>query len=477
MAEQFDPYRIWLGIPSYEQPPDHYRLLGIPQYSSDYDMIENAADRQMAHLRTFQVGKHSDLSQKLLNEVAAARVCLFNEQQKADYDQKLRTQMMPPEAVASVSVPPAQEQPPGSSPELHQELDHFNAITISNSASSARKHVRKRKKALTKHSVVSIVGMIVFGVIGIFAGCFVLFLINPHHPLIENMASSAHGTDEAQQRSTPPSRPSSPQQQENRRHSPQPSRQTNVRMKPLRPKVEPIPFESAPSSKAVDSRPPRDPAKIHETPKVTAPPSPVESKQIVVLDFSRSVMYTKLAENVNLEKTAVRLEEVVGLGTPYKMQPGHGIVSRGHPVNIVLTDYPGISIHLALRARNGVTLNAVPQMDTGQGKKVKFTPKRVKQFCVDVVRDTNKLSRQLSAARTQAQSIKGWLASPSIKPMKLYGIKKQQLGILEGQTIPALQKQAAYMQTRVVFMQKLSQLVKQIHGNVKITATITPSST
>ena len=28
-SEEFDPYRKWLGIPPQEQPPNHYRLLGI----------------------------------------------------------------------------------------------------------------------------------------------------------------------------------------------------------------------------------------------------------------------------------------------------------------------------------------------------------------------------------------------------------------------------------------------------------------
>lgn len=101
MAEQFDPYHVWLGIPPHEQPPNHYRLLSIPQFSSNPDVIESAADRQMAHLRTFQIGERSDLSQKLLNEVSAARVCLFNQQQKAAYDQELRKQMLPPEAEAA----------------------------------------------------------------------------------------------------------------------------------------------------------------------------------------------------------------------------------------------------------------------------------------------------------------------------------------------------------------------------------------
>ena len=56
--EQFDPYRIWLGIPRDEQPADHYRLLGIGRFESDVTVISNAADRQMMHVRGFQSGEH-----------------------------------------------------------------------------------------------------------------------------------------------------------------------------------------------------------------------------------------------------------------------------------------------------------------------------------------------------------------------------------------------------------------------------------
>ena len=40
--------------------------------------------------KSFQAGKHSALSQKLLNEIAAARVCLLTAEKKAAYDAKLR---------------------------------------------------------------------------------------------------------------------------------------------------------------------------------------------------------------------------------------------------------------------------------------------------------------------------------------------------------------------------------------------------
>ena len=93
MTSDFDPYRKWLGIPAEEQPANHYRLLGIRLLEDDPEVISNAADRQMAHLRNYQSGEHSALSQKLLNEVAAARVCLLNPKKKAAYDQQLHERL------------------------------------------------------------------------------------------------------------------------------------------------------------------------------------------------------------------------------------------------------------------------------------------------------------------------------------------------------------------------------------------------
>ena len=39
----FDPYHKWLGIPPEEQPPNHYRLLGLPPFEADLDVIDAAA--------------------------------------------------------------------------------------------------------------------------------------------------------------------------------------------------------------------------------------------------------------------------------------------------------------------------------------------------------------------------------------------------------------------------------------------------
>ena len=91
----FDPYYKWLGIPPEEQPPNHYRLLGVRLYETDFEVIESAADRQMAYIQQCATGPYSEESQQLLNELAAARVCLLDGKSKARYDTQLRVTLEP----------------------------------------------------------------------------------------------------------------------------------------------------------------------------------------------------------------------------------------------------------------------------------------------------------------------------------------------------------------------------------------------
>jgi hypothetical protein len=93
--ESFDAYYRWLGIPPEDQPPNHYRLLGIKLFEEDRDVIDMAAARQSVHLRTFQLSRHVAQSQKLLNEVAGAKICLLDPEKKAAYDATLRQSANP----------------------------------------------------------------------------------------------------------------------------------------------------------------------------------------------------------------------------------------------------------------------------------------------------------------------------------------------------------------------------------------------
>jgi len=97
MAETFDPYYKWLGIPPRDQPPHHYRLLGIEVFEEDRDVIDAAANRLMGYLKDLAVGDETAYSQKLLNEIARARLCLLNREKKAAYDGELRTKLQPAE--------------------------------------------------------------------------------------------------------------------------------------------------------------------------------------------------------------------------------------------------------------------------------------------------------------------------------------------------------------------------------------------
>jgi hypothetical protein len=93
MSGRFDAYHQWLGIPAREQPPHHYRLLGISEFETDPRVIEAAADRQMAFLRKHQTGEHAAEASKLLSDVSRVRLCLLKPTTKATYDAELRSRL------------------------------------------------------------------------------------------------------------------------------------------------------------------------------------------------------------------------------------------------------------------------------------------------------------------------------------------------------------------------------------------------
>lgn len=109
MSESINHYHRWLGIPPAEQPPHHYRLLGLDLFEEDPETIDNAFMRQMAYIRTFQTGSYSAQSQALLNELSSASLCLLNPEQKAVYDSKLRDQLQarPAQTTQAPSSDPA----------------------------------------------------------------------------------------------------------------------------------------------------------------------------------------------------------------------------------------------------------------------------------------------------------------------------------------------------------------------------------
>ena len=95
MAESgnFDAYYKWLGIPPSEQPPTHYRLLGLVNFEEDSDVIDSAANRQLAYLQQCSTGEHIARAQEMMTELSAARLVLLNPQKKKKYDAKLKAKL------------------------------------------------------------------------------------------------------------------------------------------------------------------------------------------------------------------------------------------------------------------------------------------------------------------------------------------------------------------------------------------------
>lgn len=166
MEEAFDPYHKWLGIPPKDQPPNHYRLLGVDRLESDLDVIENAADQRMRHVRSFQNGPHQSISQKLLNEISAAKICLLNPDQKSAYDAKLTGPSIPPIATgpAPLVPKPAVVKVPGAAPGIKQPKVNSDRPGANNSPA--------RRK--TKNPIVELVKIIVGGVAGLLIGFLIL---------------------------------------------------------------------------------------------------------------------------------------------------------------------------------------------------------------------------------------------------------------------------------------------------------------
>jgi flagellar basal body-associated protein FliL len=90
MSKDFNPYSEWFKIPLDQQPPHHYQLLGLELFESDLDRIDQASEQRLIFLQDVANGPHTKHSQKLLNEVASARLCLLDKDKKADYDYGLQ---------------------------------------------------------------------------------------------------------------------------------------------------------------------------------------------------------------------------------------------------------------------------------------------------------------------------------------------------------------------------------------------------
>ena len=159
MSSEFDPYRVWLSIPASEQPANFYRLLGVALFESDPDVISGAADRQMSHVRTFQSGKHSELSQRILNELSQARITLLDQSKKAEYDARLHAELDSASvsnnvnsSASSIGVIGEMQSPSPPSADSLNEFANIFSPTHSNHVHTSKNKVKKIRKKTDFHA-------------------------------------------------------------------------------------------------------------------------------------------------------------------------------------------------------------------------------------------------------------------------------------------------------------------------------------
>ena len=112
----FNAYHRWLGIPVSEQPANLYRLLGLSLFEPDAEVIRDAAERQISHVRKYAQGKYKDQANQLLNELSRAQVVLLDKKTKRQYDKSLPIPEQSPFQYSSPAASRATTVPPTSLP-------------------------------------------------------------------------------------------------------------------------------------------------------------------------------------------------------------------------------------------------------------------------------------------------------------------------------------------------------------------------
>jgi hypothetical protein len=122
MHDHFDPHLAWLGIPPEEQPVDYYRLLGVPQFESDREVIRKASDARMTLVKDHKSGPHARVAQKVASQISKATSCLLNPYRKGLYDKYLRARLADPSHAGVV-------WPPNDTDLSHEMQDSFEIVS------------------------------------------------------------------------------------------------------------------------------------------------------------------------------------------------------------------------------------------------------------------------------------------------------------------------------------------------------------
>jgi hypothetical protein len=290
MPDAFDPYFEWLDIESTGLPPDYYRLLGLPQFESDAELIGPAADAAMVRVRRFRPGPHLAEWSRLLDELAAAKECLLDLAKKRTYDRSL--------AQGSLDDKPAPQEE-----ETEQAVTGQSPISVP-------------PEPIGKSTVASFaIGRAIAGVIAMATIAVVVLIYTLHQRATPpNPSDAAH---EAQ--ATPIVASKSPEL--TNRALPNPPPAETPKPKPPEPAKEPV---KAPAPTEVP-QPNAKPAETAKTPSQPEPPKPaIDAKRTA--EFARAVADARAA--FSARKLPVAAVHIKAAATKAQTPEDHQQVDR-----------------------------------------------------------------------------------------------------------------------------------------------------
>lgn len=372
---------------------------------------------------------------------------------------------------------PGHDSPHPSGPDAQPDpLDYLPSVSASTIVGYCR------QKQSPKSIVRFFVGLTVSGAVGLGLGCLILYLILPKHQMQKLTAGFFGSPREAHTHATPSTAAESPRPKVAQskvsvlpvphppRHREEKRELVLVPAKPAKPEnQQPAAIPMQPDEPIVENKPqpPRVMAPSPDKPPVAAARTAVEIRREIVLDLSHSVARATFPEAID-GAAEIKIERVTGLGTPHVLKPSHGVILARRPMDIVLPDYPGVSIELSLVMRQGAVVEVAPKVVIGQNKETALTQRWVKQAGITLNKELRWANQQLLGATNAAQEIRLWLKSPGTKSIQMRGARVQQLHVLNEQTIPTLTQNARDAKTRMDSLSRLATFIEQINGVASI---------
>lgn len=435
----FDPYHRWLGIPPSDQPVNYYRLLGVALFESESEVIAAAADRQMAHVKQFATGQYRAESQRLLNELAKARVALVNLQRKAEYDRALERRLTEQRPAAPVQRVAAAALIAPAVPVENAEPAGFAFERM-----PARSVSRGRKRQQSNQSMPLLLVMIGVTVItGILA-----------YAALTAPPAAAEREEKLQ--------PQSPVAQT----APVPRVQSPQRIAPVK-RESPTPTAEltlpGTLSAPVAPTPERDRPERDVIPKKKSPAKPPKI-EVIDLDLENR------QQNVLLNyASGLRVALLKDCKSRAKIVPAGGQLAVDRDVKIEIDGERPVTLTISLKERpnDQVLVTVESLVTTDDGRELPFTLANVGR----VMRQVSKRSEQAYAGQSSLEAEKrqltAWLGGPGMKPLIDVNSARSRLRAIES-LLPEQVAIAESLQAELATAERVQELAEHLHEDCSI---------